>query len=150
MKVFLLIIILGFTVIFKTDQTSSSLQGLWKEQSEVESYLYIKNKRWLSLVVFNGEIIKTENSFGFINNIEIDSLSVSEIKETGKFLVVYSSKLSKLKDKRFSFRRKFKVYEYDVSPNSFIYYGNQPIKYSRIDSLPYHFEKRNLIEYFDN
>lgn len=135
-----LILLSTFIIIGNVSCAQTSLQvaqGIWKEDVEgFESYIVAEGNNWYSIVKIDGEVDISKEFFGFFDDFEVDSLNVLALDSDGQYLVFLSNRES-IKDYRVDLPRKyFNFYSYDLDDDYFIYYANQPISLTKIDSLP--------------
>ena len=112
-----------------------------EETKDIESYVVIQNHNWYSITRFDNAIDVSKEWIGFYDDYENNSIHPKKLVEDGKYLafLAYRNSIEDY-DKQLD-RGYYNLYEYDLDNDYFIYYGNNPNSFNRIDSLPADIQK---------
>ena len=108
------------------------LQGIWKIEDDLEAYMIFEDKVNYSIVNLDGNVIIRKRLFGFMDSIPKDSIDIRKLKNKGLHFIIFTGKYNVGK---YIYNR-HADYSYDLDNDYFIYYGNNPNSFNRIDSLP--------------
>lgn len=114
----------------------NKIQGVWKESSDVSSYMIFEGHAEYDVVMLNsGTILVNKYYCGFANDVSGDSLDIRKLGKSGKYFVVFTRSYKKEKFLYDNYKN-FLHYEYDLGDDYFLYIAEDPISLSKINSLP--------------
>ena len=113
-------------------------QGTWQEEvdGDFESYIFIENNNWYSIIVIDEKIVVSKDFFGFLDNFDLDSIKATNLLKSGQYLVYLVYRKSIKNYNSYIKRAYCKFFSYDIGSDYLVYYANQPVSLNRIDSLP--------------